>query len=136
MFCRPAGPNEISREEEMEACPLSLPHHRVLCKGSALVAVYSRLSWMLHGRPTLPKAFLKILASGSRRGGLNEDSKSNSSIFLLASSAFIVWIFAKSINNASTLGAKYGILGGFAYGEPARNSTFTASRPLRLTARQ
>ncbi|GAQ80925.1 solute symporter family protein [Klebsormidium nitens] len=48
-------------------------------------------------------------------GGLKEDSKSNSSILLLASSAFIVWIFAKSINNASTLGAKYGVLGGFAY---------------------
>ena len=30
-------------------------------------------------------------------------------------SAFITWIFAKSINNAAVLGGYYGVLGGFAY---------------------
>ncbi|KAG5188111.1 hypothetical protein JKP88DRAFT_287728 [Tribonema minus] len=37
------------------------------------------------------------------------------SCFLLGSSAFISWVFAKSIYNASTLGGEFGVMGGFAY---------------------
>ncbi|KAK9831522.1 hypothetical protein WJX81_005358 [Elliptochloris bilobata] len=49
------------------------------------------------------------------RGGLNDDSKGIGSLLLLAASASISWVFAKSIYNASTLGAQYGIVGGIAY---------------------
>ncbi|CEM20014.1 unnamed protein product [Vitrella brassicaformis CCMP3155] len=35
--------------------------------------------------------------------------------FTLASSAFITWIFAKSIFNSATLGSRFGMLGGVAY---------------------
>lgn len=55
------------------------------------------------------------------RGGLNDDSQGTSSWLLLSSSTFVSWVFAKSILNASTLGAKYGIVGGLAYGK--RGST-------------
>ncbi|WP_169776860.1 sodium:solute symporter family transporter [Campylobacter mucosalis] len=36
-------------------------------------------------------------------------------VWLLTTSIFISWIFAKSITNAANLGAKYGIVGGIAY---------------------
>ena len=36
-------------------------------------------------------------------------------MFVLGSSAMMSWVFAKSINNASVLSAKYGIVGGFGY---------------------
>jgi len=48
-------------------------------------------------------------------GSLSEKSKSSYSFVFLASSAFISWVFAKSVYNASTLGFKYGIVGGFGY---------------------
>ena len=35
--------------------------------------------------------------------------------FLLTTSIFISWIFAKSVTNAANLGASYGIVGGVAY---------------------
>lgn len=39
----------------------------------------------------------------------------NSGWFVLSASAFVSWIFAKSILNASTLGASFGVVGGLAY---------------------
>lgn len=45
-----------------------------------------------------------------------EDEKGRSAnTFLLTSSIFISWIFAKSVTNAANLGAEYGIVGGIAY---------------------
>src|SRR5689334_11091497 len=35
--------------------------------------------------------------------------------WMLTSSVFIAWIFAKSVTNAANLGASYGIVGGLAY---------------------
>lgn len=49
------------------------------------------------------------------RGGVADDAKDASSSFLVGSSAFISWIFAKSITNASKKGGSYGVAGGFAY---------------------
>ncbi|KAF6258847.1 hypothetical protein COO60DRAFT_1622110 [Scenedesmus sp. NREL 46B-D3] len=50
------------------------------------------------------------------RGGLVSDtSKDASNWMLLASSTFVSWIFAKSILNAATLGASFGVVGGLAY---------------------
>lgn len=43
------------------------------------------------------------------------DGKNGVNGFLLISSIFISWIFAKSITNAANLGATYGIVGAFAY---------------------
>lgn len=48
-------------------------------------------------------------------GGIGDRDASKESFGLLAASSFISWIFAKSILNASTLGAKYGVVGGLAY---------------------
>ena len=45
-----------------------------------------------------------------------EDKYGNKpSTFILTSSIFISWIFAKSVTNAANLGADYGIVGGIAY---------------------
>ena len=44
------------------------------------------------------------------------DEKGNpSSPWMLTSSIFISWIFAKSVTNAANLGQTYGIVGGIAY---------------------
>jgi hypothetical protein len=45
-----------------------------------------------------------------------EDSQGRSAApWLLTSSIFISWIFAKSVTNAANLGASYGLVGGLAY---------------------
>lgn len=49
------------------------------------------------------------------KGGIGETATDRSSFMVLSSSAFISWIFAKSIQNSSKLGAKYGIFGGVGY---------------------
>lgn len=45
-----------------------------------------------------------------------DDKGKETSITMLTASTFISWIFAKSVTNAANLGAKYGIVGGVAYG--------------------
>lgn len=49
------------------------------------------------------------------RGGISDDATDSQSSVLVGSSAFISWIFAKSITNASKKGGSYGIGGGFGY---------------------
>ena len=49
------------------------------------------------------------------RGGISDDATDAKSSMLVGSSAFISWIFAKSITNASKKGGSYGICGGFGY---------------------
>ena len=54
-----------------------------------------------------------------------EDSEGRSaSPFLLTTSIFISWIFAKSVTNAANLGAEFGLVGGLAY------ATYWLSIPL------
>ncbi|MBC2693562.1 sodium:solute symporter family transporter, partial [Pseudomonas kielensis] len=54
-----------------------------------------------------------------------EDAKGRSAApWLLTSSIFISWIFAKSVTNAANLGASYGLVGGLAY------ATYWLSIPL------
>ena len=54
-----------------------------------------------------------------------EDSQGRrASPWLLTSSIFISWIFAKSVTNAANLGASYGLIGGLAY------ATYWLSIPL------
>eukprot|EP00878_Enallax_costatus_P010689 GHUV01011165.1.p1 GENE.GHUV01011165.1~~GHUV01011165.1.p1 ORF type:complete len:509 (+),score=97.58 GHUV01011165.1:266-1792(+) len=50
-----------------------------------------------------------------RGGFVSDTSKHASNWLVLSSSAFVSWIFAKSILNASTLGASFGVVGGLAY---------------------
>ena len=49
------------------------------------------------------------------KGGIADDATDHQSSVLVGSSAFISWIFAKSITNASKKGGSYGIAGGFGY---------------------
>ncbi len=44
-----------------------------------------------------------------------DDKGKPSSQWMLTSSIFISWIFAKSVTNAANLGQTYGIVGGLAY---------------------
>ncbi|GMH66519.1 hypothetical protein TrST_g733 [Triparma strigata] len=77
---------------------------------SELYHVLSVYFWMLCAWApiaTKPQTFFK--------GDINSHSKSNTSFLVLASSTMISWIFAKSVQNASVLGAKFGIVGGFGY---------------------
>ncbi|HCP57064.1 MAG TPA: sodium:solute symporter, partial [Pseudomonas sp.] len=54
-----------------------------------------------------------------------EDNQGRSAApWLLTSSIFISWIFAKSVTNAANLGASYGLIGGLAY------ATYWLSIPL------
>ena len=55
----------------------------------------------------------KVSLGGFFRG--EDKNGKDVSYFLLTSSVFISWIFAKSVTNAANLGAKYGIVGGVAY---------------------
>lgn len=48
------------------------------------------------------------------RGGLEDTVRGVKATVLLAASASISWVFAKSIQNASILSATYGIVGGVA----------------------
>ena len=50
------------------------------------------------------------------RAGLALNDSSLMGLAKISISTFIAWVFAKSVYNASTLGAKYGIMGGVAYG--------------------
>ena len=50
-----------------------------------------------------------------RGGFVSDTSKDASNWIVLSSSAFVSWIFAKGILNASTLGASFGVVGGLAY---------------------
>ena len=54
-----------------------------------------------------PKIFFK--------GGVTATATDKKSAGILTFSAFISWIFSKSIQNAAKLGGKYGVTGGFAY---------------------
>lgn len=49
------------------------------------------------------------------KGGISDDAVDAQSSLLVGSSAFISWIFAKSITNSAKSAGKYGIGGGFAY---------------------
>ena len=51
------------------------------------------------------------------RGGLDDNASSGGSLVLLAASVSISWVFAKSIQNVSLLGAQYGLVGCAAYGK-------------------
>lgn len=46
----------------------------------------------------------------------NSNKLTEPSVFILTSGLVIAWIFAKSINNAATLGYKFGLVGGIGYG--------------------
>lgn len=50
-----------------------------------------------------------------RGGFVSDTSKDASNAIVLASSAFVSWIFAKGILNPATLGASFGVVGGLAY---------------------
>jgi Na+/proline symporter len=60
-------------------------------------------------------AFMPVAggATGFYRGRRAEDRPVG--FFTLAASAYIAWIFGKSLTNASTLGGSFGVVGGVAY---------------------
>lgn len=49
------------------------------------------------------------------RGKMDENVKPRTGCLILSMSSFISWVFAKSVYNASSLGASYGWIGGLAY---------------------
>ena len=51
----------------------------------------------------------------AKEGAADADARQHVSFWVLMPSAFITWIFAKSIYNSAVLAGKYGILGGFSY---------------------
>ena len=54
-------------------------------------------------------------AEAKEVGAADADARQHVSFWVLMPSAFITWIFAKSIYNSAVLAGKYGILGGFSY---------------------
>lgn len=76
--------------------------------------LYGALMWVLSPRAVTLGGFFH-----------GEDGQGRSaSPWLLTSSIFISWIFAKSVTNAANLGASYGLVGGLAY------ATYWLSIPL------
>jgi len=71
------------------------------------MGIYGLLLLLIARYARTPLAFFK--------GGIKDTAQDRSSFWLLTGSAFISWIFAKSIQNASKLGARYGWMGGLAY---------------------
>ncbi|CAM9272467.1 unnamed protein product [Chrysoparadoxa australica] len=71
------------------------------------LAIYGYLMISLSPIATKPSSFF--------RGDLTSNDLSRDSFALLSASAFITWIFAKSIYNSAVLGARFGIVGGVAY---------------------
>ena len=66
------------------------------------------------------------------RGGLEDTARGIKATILLAASASVSWVFAKSILNASTLSASYGIVGGVAVGILASKSHRGAASGLMI----
>src|SRR5512146_2016654 len=71
----------------------------------SFLGVYGAVLYALAPAARTPEGFFR----GRDRAG-RETSR-----WMLTSSVFIAWIFAKSVTNASNLGAEYGIVGGLAY---------------------
>jgi hypothetical protein len=80
------------------------------------VSLTDLLKFYLRNRP-LPTA--EDLENRVRDKYLNESDNDESTagigFWTLMPSAFITWIFAKSIRNSAVLGARFGVLGGLAY---------------------
>lgn len=70
-----------------------------------LLLVYGAVLFLMAPHARTPAGFFR----GRDRAG-RETSQ-----WMLTSSVFIAWIFAKSVTNASNLGEEYGIVGGLAY---------------------
>jgi len=70
-----------------------------------VLAGYAALIWAIMPRRVSAGQFFD---GRSRSGGEPE-------LWLLVASAAITWIFAKSISNAASLGAAYGVIGGIGY---------------------
>jgi len=71
----------------------------------AILAIYGVVLYAMAPAARNPEGFFR----GRDRSGRA------TSPWMLTSSVFIAWIFAKSVTNASNLGAEYGIVGGLAY---------------------
>lgn len=71
----------------------------------AFLALYGSVLYAIAPAARTPDGFFR----GRGRAG-REASR-----WLLTSSVFIAWIFAKSVTNAANLGAQYGVVGGLAY---------------------
>lgn len=85
---------------------------------AVLFALEVNLQWhwlVLYAALLVPLSPVAKDAYTFYRGNLSDSDTSATSFALLTTSSFISWIFAKSVQNASTLGAKFGILGGVAY---------------------
>ncbi|KAL0034477.1 hypothetical protein WJX79_004596 [Trebouxia sp. C0005] len=83
-----------------------------------MMACRVNLQWfwlLLYAALILPFAPYVTKPEFFYRGGLTSEKKGARHIVLLAASASISWVFAKSILNASLLGGEYGIVGACAY---------------------
>ena len=106
--------NYHRREVSYPICPVTFQHHPPLTFLSRdLDPLYHFLSCYFF----FLCAFSPIATSPTTffNGEISTSSKTNKSFMVLASSTMISWIFAKSVQNASVLGAKFGIAGGFGY---------------------
>ncbi len=83
-----------------------------------LIACGVNLQWhwlVLYASLLIPLSPVATSGVTFFKGNLSEQDRSAQGFALLTASSFISWIFAKSVQNASTLGAKFGIMGGLAY---------------------
>lgn len=90
----------------------------VIAFGINVKSEYQKGQWFILNVYFLILCGLTPWASSPRvffKGGISDEATDNKSSLLVGSSAFISWIFAKSITNSAKQGGRYGVVGGFAY---------------------
>jgi Na+/proline symporter len=106
------GPARPASPSSHPPVPASIPSFGLLFWG--FLVLYGLALYALAPAARTPDGFFR---GRDRTGGA-------ASGWMLASSVFIAWIFAKSVTNAANLGAEYGVVGGLAY------ATYWLSIPL------
>lgn len=90
--------------------------------GSSMIGLFFWGFLLAYGVLMLALAPRAVTLGGFFQG--EDDQGRSAAPWLLTSSIFISWIFAKSVTNAANLGASYGLIGGLAY------ATYWLSIPL------
>ena len=115
----PAGGEEGGWAGRLRRPETALPLALVAVAEAVLLGTGASLQWqwpVLYLALVAPLTPLARDAGAFFQGGLGAaDADTGKGFCVLSASAFISWIFAKSVYNAAVLGGKFGIVGGLGY---------------------
>ena len=110
-----ARPSRLSPSTFVHACQVFYWYSAMLILTSAITSHPSSFFTGKSVGKTVADQVRKAVFKDAPKEGEGAADRSKVGFWTLMPSAFITWIFAKSINNAAVLGGYYGVLGGFAY---------------------